>query len=88
MNSKQIRFILEVFAELSFVGKEEDGYRLSERPEKKELEQSPLYVRQKERAEVETELLYSSYQTLCRWLLHAGETDDYRVREEKVEHGL
>ncbi|MBN6186476.1 single-stranded-DNA-specific exonuclease RecJ [Aneurinibacillus sp. BA2021] len=81
-----VLFILEVFRDLGFLAKDETGYLLLRTTEKRDLTESDVYQRQKEALELETELLYSSYQSLRAFLkqhmLTGAET------KEKMYHGF
>ncbi|WCN38599.1 single-stranded-DNA-specific exonuclease RecJ [Aneurinibacillus uraniidurans] len=80
------QFILSVFTELSFLEDTGREYRFVANPAKKELIVSELYRQQQAALEIETELLYSSYQSLCVFLrLHMG---DRTQKKEIATYGL
>ncbi|GAB7386508.1 single-stranded-DNA-specific exonuclease RecJ [Bacillaceae bacterium] len=60
-----IQFMLGVFCELDFIARETDGYVIKENPRKRDLSESQIYRKKREEIDVETELLYAPYQTLC-----------------------
>jgi len=81
-----VLFILEVFRDLGFLNRDEQSYQLAEAKEKRDLTESIVYQRQKEALELETELLYSSYQSL-RAFLKRFTLQDAPVKE-KIYHGF
>jgi single-stranded-DNA-specific exonuclease len=81
-----VLFILEVFSDLGFLQKDEQSYKLAQTTEKRDLTESNVYQRQKEALELETELLYSSYQSL-RAFLQRFTLQDAR-KKEKIYHGF
>lgn len=68
MQTASVRFMLDVFTELRFLKRENRTWSAVEQPEKKPLEDSRLFQKQKAETEVATELLYCSYATLYDWL--------------------
>lgn len=81
-----VRFILEVFHDLGFLKKDEQSYQLSQTNEKRDLTESVVYQQQKEALELETELLYSSYQSLRAFLKRFTLQD--AGTKEKIYHGF
>jgi single-stranded-DNA-specific exonuclease len=81
-----VLFILEVFHDLDFLKKDEQSYQLSQMKQKRDLTESIVYQRQKEALELETELLYSSYQSLRAFLKRFTLQD--AGTKEKVYHGF
>lgn len=67
LSTFMVSYILDVFAELSFIERIGDGYRISPTPAKKQLSDSFIYRRLLHREHVEQTLLFSSSQQLCHW---------------------
>jgi single-stranded-DNA-specific exonuclease len=82
LTSSAVSFILCVFHELGFLGKTGETYHLAQGITKRELTESSIYRQQKEALELETELLYSSYPSLCVFLLNCLEA------KEKIANGF
>lgn len=80
------QFILSVFEELAFLDDTGQEYRLAPNPAKKDLTESPIYRRQQSALEIETELLYSSYQSLCAFL--RSHMANHAPEKETMTHGL
>jgi single-stranded-DNA-specific exonuclease len=78
-------FILAVFAELEFLHKNEEGYKLADQPTKRDLTESPLYQLQRESLELETELLYSSFASLQQFIIQRCLK---QAAQEEMVHGL
>ncbi|WCK53608.1 single-stranded-DNA-specific exonuclease RecJ [Aneurinibacillus sp. Ricciae_BoGa-3] len=78
-------FILAVFAELEFLNKSEEGYRLADQPARRDLTESSLYQLQRETLELETELLYSSYASLQQFIKQRCLK---QAAQEEMVHGL
>lgn len=81
-----VSFILEVFLELGFLSDDGEVYELVKKTEKRDLTESRVYQRKKEALELETELLYSSYQSLRAFLKQLVLQD--AGTKEKMYHGL
>jgi single-stranded-DNA-specific exonuclease len=81
-----VSFILDVFYDLGFLEKDGQTYQLAKATEKRDLTESSIYKRQKEALELETELLYSSYQSL-RAFLQPFIGSSAQVKET-IEHGF
>lgn len=60
-----IRFMLAVFLDLEFIRNRGETMTIEESPNKRELAESLLYQKKKQEMEIETELLYSSFEDLC-----------------------
>lgn len=66
-HEETIHFMTQVFFELEFV-KIEDGFiKLVENPAKKSFESSKTFIRKQELLQMETDLIYSSFQSLKMW---------------------
>lgn len=61
-----IRFMLDVFLDLHFIENRGETLTIVDSPNKRELTESLLYQKKKQEMEIETELLYSSFDDL--WL--------------------
>ncbi|MBC8081177.1 MAG: single-stranded-DNA-specific exonuclease C-terminal domain-containing protein, partial [Gorillibacterium sp.] len=70
LSPRVVRFIIEVFEELSFVECAEEEYRLNPTPSKRELSQSIVYQNRYQHDDVERELLYSTAQELTSRILN------------------
>jgi single-stranded-DNA-specific exonuclease len=69
LSASWIRFIIEVFEELSFVVRDGNVYRIVQVPGKRDLGESTAYRRQAARCEVEQTLLYATSQQVTDWIL-------------------
>jgi len=81
-----ISFILAVFHELGFVSKNNKGYILNKTNHKRSLTESVLYARERDRLQLETELLYSSTKDLAA-IINQYYTNSHS-RMEVVTYGL
>jgi single-stranded-DNA-specific exonuclease len=72
-SKEELMFMVQVFKELQFIKEEEGYYSLINNPKKQSFEHSITYRREKERIEVETELVFSSIHDLSKWLTHSRE---------------
>ncbi len=61
-----IRFMLDVFLDLEFVQNTGETMSIVESPNKRDLAESHFYQKKKQEMEIETELLYSSFEDLCQ----------------------
>jgi single-stranded-DNA-specific exonuclease len=69
LSASWIRFMIEVFEELSFVVRDGSVYRIVQVPGKRDLGESTAYRRQAARCEVEQTLLYATSQQVTDWIL-------------------
>ncbi len=67
LSEEELRFMVQVFLELEFIYEREGKYHIIESPKKRAFEESPSYQAEKERIEVETELLFSSTEMIAEW---------------------
>jgi single-stranded-DNA-specific exonuclease len=63
-----IRFMIDVFEELTFIEREGNVYRMVRQPKKQDLSCSSTFCAKKEREQVETLFVYSSAQELLGWI--------------------
>lgn len=75
-----IDFMTKVFTELGFVTVTDGIVSVAANPEKKSLEASETFRQKQEEAEIENELVYSSYEELRQWFSEALA----QVKEESV----
>lgn len=69
LKEAELRFMVQVFLELEFIYELEGLYRINESPQKRSFEESRTYQAEKERIEVETELLFSSTESISKWFI-------------------
>lgn len=86
MSIPSISFILAVFHELGFVSKKNEGYILERTNSKRDLTDSSLYCRERDRLQIETELLYSSAKDLA-YLINQYYSNSDSIKEV-VTHEL
>lgn len=65
----QLQFILQVFSELEFLQKTDNGFIAASQPEKRDLASSELYRQQLQRQAVDELLRFSSSRELRDWIL-------------------
>lgn len=63
----EVRFMIEVFKDLSIVHEVDGVIYIAQAKEKRSFEESDTYRREKERIELEQELLFSSVDTIAKW---------------------
>lgn len=63
-----IRFVLDVFEELSFIEMTGTSYRLAASPDRRELSTSTSYQQREQRVALEDILVYSTTQQLTQWI--------------------
>jgi single-stranded-DNA-specific exonuclease len=68
-----IRFMLEVFEELQFIGRNGDSYRVLPNPARHELNESAKYRARLARDASEQAFIYSSTKELTDWFLGASQ---------------
>lgn len=63
----EVRFMIQVFKDLSIVDEIDGMICIAKPKEKRSFEESATYVREKERIELEQELLFSSVDAIAKW---------------------
>lgn len=76
LSKRTLSFMIQVFEELSFLKREQDIIRINPKPDKKNLEDSSLFQRQKALSEVFQALIYSNYRELCSQIDRLGGISD------------
>lgn len=66
MSGRVIRFLMDVFAELDFIGIVDDQVEVLTNPAKRDLSESKIYQQGKDQSEVLQKLIYSSYRELSK----------------------
>ncbi|WP_134700056.1 single-stranded-DNA-specific exonuclease C-terminal domain-containing protein [Ammoniphilus sp. YIM 78166] len=66
ISEQAVYFMLQVFLELGFVKNERSQIEIVPSAEKRELTESVLYRNKQKELELETEILYSSFESLCQ----------------------
>ncbi|WP_017728621.1 single-stranded-DNA-specific exonuclease RecJ [Halalkalibacterium ligniniphilum] len=66
-SNQTITFMSKVFLELGFVTISDGKITVTEKPEKKGLDESITFRRKQEQAQIENEFVYSSYEQLKQW---------------------
>ncbi len=81
LSPEMIRFIVEVFEDLSFIRKENQNYIVEDAPQKKELTSSARFQQQVTAQELENLFVLSTHTELETWLLeHIGNMDNEASR--------
>ncbi len=79
-----VHFMAKVFYELGFITVNGGMITVVDKPEKKQLEQSPTFRYKQEQALIENELVYSAYYELRQWfaklLSHSKKEDEFMIK--------
>lgn len=86
-SARTVEFMTTVFLELGFIKLDDGIVEAVENPEKKALTASPTYQAKQEKAWLENEFVFASYQQLKEWFQAAieGSTE---TKEESILNGL